>query len=150
MNHHVMQETIWMLQDGELPDADRQAVLAHLKTCTECTALAHRWQVTQRLMARMPELEVSEAFVSAVMDRLPPAPASQPARQRWALPWWIVPQLEMGMAGVLLALLLIKPQPAIATEALLLSGSPDDSHWEFSSHTPDPNLLLHSTQGETP
>ncbi len=150
MNHQMVQEKIWMVQDRELPDADRQAVLAHLKTCTECTALARRWQVTQRLMARVPELEVSEAFVSAVMDRLPAAPVFQPARQRWALPWWIGPQLEMGLAGVLLTLLLIKPQPAIATEALLLSGSPNDSHWEFSSHTPDPNLLLQSTQGETP
>ena len=152
MEHRMVQETLWMLDDPELAKADRQAILSHLDQCVECAQLVQQWRRVQGMVARVSPPAPSEAFVEGVMDRvlLPPAPGLSPARSRWVIPWWVAPQLGIGLAGVLFALLFVQPQPMIATETLLLAGSPDGAEWEFSSQAPDAQLLLNTSAEEAP
>ena len=150
MDHRMAHELVWMLEDQELSQTQRQEVLAHVETCGECSTRLTQWRAAQRLITRVWHPDSSEAFVASVMGRLPSAssPSLRPARVRWSVPWWLVQQIGMGVAGFVLAIGLVAQRPPIpvTTETLLMAGSPEGARWEFSRQIPDPALLLDVTK----
>ena len=145
MTHQAIQEMIWRLHDAELPKADRDAVRVHLSGCLECSEIARRTGRLHHLLATAPQPAPSEAFVEAVMQRLPDAvPARQPFRLPQLIqPWRLLERLSLGVAAAgLLMAILIRQQPAIATEALLRSEWPSQEGWAFSDESPEADMLL--------
>lgn len=145
MEHRHIHDKLVMSNDPELSAAERQAILAHEHRCNECSVLARRWRNAQLALRSAAAPDASEAFVEAVMRRLP-AEVTQPAPLRWATPAWLVPRLAIGLAGMLLALILADQESTIlGTETLLLAGMPDGAAWEFAADMPDAALLLNTT-----
>ena len=146
MDHRMAHELVWMLEDQELSQTQRQKVLTHVETCGECSTQLTQWRAAQRLITRVLHPDPSEAFVASVMNRLPSAsaPSLRPARVRWSVPWWLVQQIGMGVAGFVLAIGLVAQRPPIlvTTETLLMAGSPEGARREFSRQIPYPELLL--------
>ena len=141
MEHCAFQDKIFLLADNELPEGERREMAAHSEACGECAGLLRRWLNLQQSLGPASLPEPSESFVDAVLDRLDaPAPHYVVRSQRALWEW--LPRLSLGLAGIVLISVLIRPQPVIATETLLLARSPEGSDWEFSPDAPDPGLLL--------
>lgn len=154
MTHDQIRDALIMLDDPELPETERRGLLAHLRECGECATLVRQWRSVRGAMdSSVPE--ASEAFVEAVMGRVPAAVARPvPAPARWRIPAWIMPLLGVAFAAALLLPLLLPREPgstdpALSTETLLLARAPEGSAWEFASDTPDAELLL-SVNSESP
>ena len=148
MTHQTVQDQVWMMRDRELPAPERQALQAHVAACRDCAETARRAGVLQQLLATAPQPVASEAFVQAVLSRLPaPEPAARPIRVRPVIsPWQVLERMGLGVAAATLTVaVLIRPQPAIATETLLRSDWPEQEGWAFSNESPEVNLLLGST-----
>jgi len=148
MTHQAIQDLVWRLHDRELAESERALLQAHLSGCAGCSEIARRVGRQHQLLATAPQPAASEAFVESLMRRLPetarePQPVSVP---RFLRPWRILERLSLGVAAAgLLMAVMIRQQPAIATEALLRSDWPQQEGWAFSSESPEAGLLLGST-----
>jgi len=117
MGHTAMQDKLFALYDGELTGAVRQEIETHLASCRACRQLYTRWQQTAQVFFRPPHVQVAEAFVHQLMERI--AVVERPHRvRRWPVAVrWLVP--AVGLAGLLL--LFVRPgRGALSIETLLL------------------------------
>ena len=98
---------------GELQDAAREAVRAHLETCPACREELGRLRLTQAALAMLPEEEPSRriAFVSD--------PVFEP--RWWQALWQSAPRLGFASAAVLAFAILVhgflRPAPALPPAA---------------------------------
>lgn len=70
MDHSAYKEQLSALLDGELDDAAREAVTAHLADCEECRAYFAELTALRDAMGDMDEIEPPEGFTESVMERL--------------------------------------------------------------------------------
>ena len=102
----LMRAKLEAYHDGELLDADRRALEAHLETCPACQAdLAALRQLSDVLhSAPLPAtLPNAEAFAARLVRRLPLRPTLRPAPQP-AYAVWLVPIGLLALMVVLQAL----------------------------------------------
>ncbi len=146
MDHRTIQDKLFLLGDGELPENERRILLSHLNDCGECATLILQWRKVQETLGPASLPEPSEVFVYSVLDRLEPHRAPEPIFNPQRLAGWLLPRLSLGLTAILVTLMLIRPQTVIATESLLLARSPEGSDWEFSRESPDVELLFSQPQ----
>ncbi len=142
MDHKTIQDKLFLLADGELPENERQAIVSHLDDCGECAGLILQWRKVQETLGPASLPEPSEVFVFTVLDRLEPRRRPEPILNPRRLAAWLLPRLSLGLTALLISLMLIRPQVVIATESLLLARSPEGDSWEFSPESPDVGLLF--------
>ena len=147
MEHQRVRDQLVLIDDPELPAPERQRLLAHVAVCRECAADLQHWRSLHGALAGAPQPAPSEVFVEAVMRRV--SPAAAPVRRRWTVPWWI-PQLGLGLAGVVCLLTLAQPSTPVTTGTLLLAGVPRGAEWEFASEAPDAGALFNQTAESSP
>ena len=103
--------------DGELGDADRRPVAAHLSTCLGCRREAERLGTVQRWVASLPPIEPSAGFDAEFWRRMNAAEAAAPTlrsrRRVWAL---AVPALAAAATVAIAARSLLAPS-ALPTTA---------------------------------
>ncbi len=109
MNEHV---TAWIgpYHDGELGEAGRKKVEAHIQTCADCRSELEAMQALSNLLREAPALPEEahpERFVSQVQLRI----GAQPARPLWQrglrTSWWLAPAGVVGMWAFGQAVLLV-------------------------------------------
>ena len=117
--HEAMKDQLFALYDGELTGATRRTVEAHLAGCSACRHTYTQWQHTASTFFPASQIQVPDAFVRRLMERLDVL-----ERPRRAPPWmvairWLVP--AVGFAGVMLVAMASSPHP-FSIENLLLAG----------------------------
>lgn len=73
--------------DGQLRSADREAVAAHLKGCSECAAMLRAMRLGVDVLRGMETAEVSDTFWQRLRERLPEKKPSWWQRWTTALRW---------------------------------------------------------------
>lgn len=139
--HDRLKEQLFALYDGELPEADRPPLLAHLGDCTECRQLDKHWRAIATTFFRPPQQAAPAQLAARIMARLEPE-ASKPF---WALDFrWLAPAL--GAALALLVLVVAQPgeRTPPSTEALLLADGNDNgtTEWMLLREPADQDDLL--------
>ena len=125
MEHQAASERLSAFYDGELADAERQAVARHVDQCTACRQTVDAWQRTARTLFPVPEPQPTEVFVQRVMAAIEPRPATPWVIRLPDLSRWLVPALGVGLAMAALVMLQPSRSEAFSTEALLLAdGGP--------------------------
>lgn len=132
MNGHIV-EQLDAYTDGELTDAQRRRVAAHLKMCAECrAALAQQEQLRMLLhSALVPEPRLTpERFTAQVRLRLAPREAPAQRRRGWAIPgllvgaWAFIEAVWLVSSGVMAAAALGLGE-ALGLPGLLPAGGPN-------------------------
>ena len=128
MKHHLRQDQLFTLHDGELTGAARREAEAHLADCAVCRKTLAQWQRTANALFRAPDVHPSDAFVHQLMERI--KALEQPRR---AAPWvvairWLAP--AVGLAGLLL-LVLGPMERAVSVETLLLTEAREQAPTQF-------------------
>jgi hypothetical protein len=101
---------------GDLGDAERTRIRAHLESCTTCAAELDALQRTVGLLAGLPDVEAPPHLAQRIIARLRDG-EGEPGRFDWLLgPLGRLSDLRTGMAALALALL---------TVAVLRGGGPD-------------------------
>jgi anti-sigma factor RsiW len=124
-NHEQIRHRLFAHADGELPEAERGAIQAHLEGCPDCRSALRRWETLTEAFFRVPAPPSSGAFVRRVMARI-----DAERRERlagWA-PWegawrWLVPALGAGIAALVLVVTMPWRESPVSTETLLLASS---------------------------
>ena len=80
MNHDEYKEKISALLDGELTDAERTDVLAHLETCEACRSYLAELTALHDALGDMEPIDAPEGFAEGVMARL----HAESAPRAWA------------------------------------------------------------------
>ncbi len=125
MDHNAIKVQLFALYDGELGEAARQAVEAHLSECNECHTVIAQWRQAAGMLFRATEVPASEVFVQRVMRSLPGHP--EPFR----LPHWFLEGSRLISAAALAAILLVLVQgplqQPVSVETLLMSDRQEAS-----------------------
>ena len=101
MDHETFQEWLQMEFDGELEEARRPALAAHLESCQSCRAERAELESLSAALAAG-AVPVRPDFASAVMSALPPAGWESRHARTWAFPLALVGALlEMFSAAAL-------------------------------------------------
>jgi anti-sigma factor RsiW len=140
MTHEAIRDRLVMLDDPELPEVERQAVLAHVAGCGDCAVVLRQWRAARAPVAASRPM-ASEAFVESVMRRLP-APEPPSLAGSWSVWLGWIPRLALSAAAVALALTLAQQPDPVSTETLLLARAPEGSAWEFASDAPAAEALF--------
>lgn len=85
---HLDARRIEAYLDGELPEGERSAVVAHADACARCGADLESWKLLFARLEALPEFEPGAGFAAAVLDRVR-RPRTVPAMEtaRWAAEW---------------------------------------------------------------
>ena len=102
MNHDEYKEQLSAFLDGELTDAERDDVLAHLETCAACRSYLAELTALHDALGDMEDVDVPEGFADGVIARLHEESAPQKAKKR--SPWRDVATLAACAAVVVLAI----------------------------------------------
>ena len=128
MEHQAASERLSAFYDGELGDAERQAVARHVDQCMACREAVDAWRRTARALFPAPEPQPTEAFVQRVMAAIEPRPAAPWVIRLPDLSRWLAPALGIGLAMAALVMLQPSRREAFSTDALLLAdGGPSAS-----------------------
>jgi len=126
-NHEQIRQHLFAYTDGELPEAERRALQAHLEGCPDCRAAAARWATLAGVFFRPPQPPPtsSDAFVRRVMARVDAERRERLAGwAAWEGAWrWLVPALGVGVAALALVVTTPRGDSPLSTEALLLASS---------------------------
>jgi len=90
-------ERIYGYLDGALPPAERASVESHLGRCPACREAFETRRRVVEAASSLPEIDVPDGFVEAVMSRLESIPGPVPAKAPPGLAAW----LAAAAAGVL-------------------------------------------------
>lgn len=82
MDHNAYREQLSALLDGELNDAEREDVLAHLADCKDCQAYFAELNSVHEMMNDLDEIAVPDGFAEGVMERLREEAAPQKSKKR--------------------------------------------------------------------
>ena len=131
-------EKLSALLDGELTDAERDGVLAHLETCEACRTYFAELNALRDALGGMEEIDAPEGFAAGVMARLHESAdkdawvAPKPRRRTWRR--WA------GMAAcaavVLLAVTLPRMRMGGASGATADSTAPSESMYLVTNNAP--------------
>lgn len=140
-NHDHIRQRVFAYDDGELPEAERPAVLAHLEGCSDCRTASRRWATLAGALLRTPPPTPSDAFVRRVMARV-----EVERRERlsvwavWEGAWrWLVPALGVGVAALALVVTTPRSDASVSTDALLLAGSTGSGAFEAMMQQDNPD-----------
>ena len=101
MNHDEYRTMLSAFLDGELSDAERDGVLAHLETCEACRTYLAELTALHDALGDMEEIDAPEGFAAGVVARLHEEKAPQAAKKR--SPWRGIATLAACAAVVVLA-----------------------------------------------
>lgn len=134
-----MKDKLFALYDGELDQASRWEVEAHMEGCQECRELHQRWTQTSKILFKASKPASSEFFVRSVMNRIHELETPKPAF-RWniTIPWLI------PAAGLLLMILTIMPvaPEAMTMDAFLMQQTSGHLSWALSHTAPSADDTL--------
>jgi hypothetical protein len=122
MNQHVV-EWLGAYHDGELEEARRRQVEAHLQSCEGCRAELNRLQALAHLLQASPlpgKLTPPERFVSQVRLQLQPRPAQPAWRSALGMGWRLAPLGLLGAWGFVQAVFIVS-----AAVLFVLSAGPE-------------------------
>lgn len=133
MDHERLKDALFAYRDGELDEAGRREVGAHLDACAECRSALERWELAAKALLKSPRIDAREAFVGGVMARI--AEAEREAEAPAGFGWWLTPgfALALGLA------VLLWPQAAPSVDQLLLSEAPS---WAVDDVDDEDELLV--------
>lgn len=142
--HERMKEKVFALYDGELSEAERQAVQQHLEACPDCRETYNRWVKIAGTFLRAPELPASEALVRRVMERVEVIHQPIGIWPQSVVFRWLVPVLGVGMAASLLMVTLPRSNVPVSTETLLMVNGTESvsSEWMFLREAPGEDDVL--------
>ena len=142
-----MRELALLSIDGELSEAERTELAAHLEQCADCRAARDAAARVAEGVRRLAPPPVPLGFAERTLKRLDEAPA--PARRR-PLPW-IVPIAAAAATIVAVALFLVERRPPRAAPGSLVASEPQAARPESLEKAPtdgdkrgladDPSLL---------
>ncbi len=148
MNHELMQEKIWTLDDPELSLQERQEIEQHLTSCSDC---AGKIAQLNSLQSRLKDFKLNEnpAFTFKVMERLHEKTGGKLSQGSLLgfIPKWILPALGYGFAFFLMWSAIETRQPWITTQSVLLADVPAQAQWQYTQESPDLNNIV-PTNGE--
>lgn len=101
MNHDEYKEKLSAFLDGELTDAERDDVLAHLETCAACQTYLAELTALRDALGDMEDVDVPEGFADGVLARLYEEKMPQKTKKR--NPWRGIATLAACAAVVVLA-----------------------------------------------
>lgn len=132
MDHERLKDALFAYRDGELDEAGRREVAAHLAACADCRGALERWELAAKALLEPPRVEAREAFVGGVMARI--AEEEREAEAPSGAGWWLTPgfALALGLA------VLLWPQAAPSVDQLLLSEAPS---WAVDGGLDDDEVL---------
>lgn len=81
MNHDEYKELLSAFLDGELTDADRADVLAHLETCEACRTYFAELNALRDALGDLADVDVPEGFSDGVLARLHEENMPKPAKK---------------------------------------------------------------------
>ncbi|MFH1723996.1 MAG: zf-HC2 domain-containing protein [Elusimicrobiota bacterium] len=146
MDHAELKEKLHALRDGELPEAERREVEAHIVECSDCRLDHGRWEKVAAAFFRTPEPLTSEAFVARVMEGV--EREETPEFEVPAGPWdaairWMVPAFAAASVALILTAWPGR-ETDISTETLLLADGAESTAlaWAFQPEPPEPEALL--------
>ena len=102
MNHNEYKEQLSAFLDGELTDAERDGVLAHLETCEACRTYLAELTALHDAFGDLEDIDAPEGFAEGVLARLHEEAAPQQAKKR--NPWRGIATLAACAAVVVLAI----------------------------------------------
>jgi hypothetical protein len=97
--------------DGELPDAERRPVAAHLSTCLGCRREVERLGTVQRWVAGLPPREPSTGFATEFWRRINAEQATVPTSRRRRRVWPLAVPAMAAAAMLALATRFIATAP---------------------------------------
>ncbi len=146
-NHDQTRQRVFAYHDGELPEAERPDVLAHLEGCPDCRAASRRWATLAGAFFRTPALppspSSSDVFVRRVLARV--EAERKENLSMWEGAWrWLVPALGVGIAALALVVTTPRGGSTVSTEALLLASRADNGAFEqmLRQEAPDTEEML--------
>ncbi len=69
MDHNEVLVNLSAYKDGELAENLREQIFRHLELCESCSVVAKELDQIDSMIRRVPEISVSEAFVSEIIAR---------------------------------------------------------------------------------
>ncbi|MFA6030478.1 MAG: zf-HC2 domain-containing protein [Elusimicrobiota bacterium] len=117
MEHDDLKARLSEYLDGELPEAERSAVEAHLTGCPSCREEVREWTLLRGKLFQVPARPAAaetEVFVRRLMARLPEEEAGEEAPLDYR---WLMPALGFSFAALLFSF-----YPLSSTQADPLSG----------------------------
>ncbi|HEX2202497.1 MAG TPA: hypothetical protein VHG91_04345 [Longimicrobium sp.] len=120
LSSHLPPWTLDALAEDELPHAEKNLAMEHVRGCAHCAAELESARALFASLAALPSFEPSAKFADAVMARVAVRPAEAfaaapaEARRRW------LPRTRAGWMG-LTGAVLVPAAPAVAILAWLLS-----------------------------
>ena len=100
--NHVDEFQLNEYLDGELDEAERQAIAAHLATCADCRQALNELQTLFLALDELAEIELTADLLAPVLTEL------QAQTQPETIPW-LRPLLALQLAGVLAMLVWLWP-----------------------------------------
>lgn len=140
MDHHQLREALFALHDGELEDAERKEVLAHLQECEGCRQDYRRWERIEGIffcIPAKPSAVETEFFVRQMMENLEEQPSVDLAQPGWVARW-MIPVLSMGVAALFLSIFRLRPESIAPMDVLFLMDSSSGRIQELVL-SPDPS-----------
>ncbi len=107
--HSIAPEEIMACLDGELSEANAQAVSAHLDHCVECARIADGFRATSECIARWTVPPVSSSLEERVLGHAQTTPSPWPAKPRRSIQpsFWNWRLWPIGGGGAVIVVLIL-------------------------------------------
>lgn len=143
MNHQNLKDKLFLYNDPELAEAEREELTSHLSECGECRNLLGQFNSIQKTFPKISSSHSSETFVNQVMNKVAALESDQPSRAfQIPLPRWVFPALGYGFALFLMFVAVTHQHVPVNAETVLLTDMPEESQWMVLSDLPNVDQLV--------